>query len=177
VPSATSTSDPSPTPVAAAKSSSGSSSKNTGRIVGIAVGAGVAGLLLLASLIFLCVRHRKKKELRRLSDAQAWNGPTSELTYEGPTGDPLYANRYRIQKDASSNRYTAQRDSGISHSSSSTPLGLQTQGLPPHMKDVGGRFPPPPPLASKFHRPEIPQRSPSRVLKGGMFEGVEENRI
>jgi hypothetical protein len=100
----------------------------------------------------------------------------TELTYEGPTGDPLYANRYRIQKDASSNRYTTQRNSGISQSSSSTPLGLQTQNLPTHAEDVGDRFPTPPPV-TKSHRPEIPQRSPSRVLKGGMFEGLEEDRV
>jgi hypothetical protein len=94
----------------------------------------------------------------------------TELTYEGPTGDALYANRYRIQKDVGSNRYTAQRDSGISQTSSN-PLGLQTQGLSTHTEDVGSRFPSTPPTVSKSHRPEIPQRSPSRVLKGGMFEG------
>ena len=92
----------------------------------------------------------------------------SGLSYEGPTGEALYANRYTMRKDPDSNKFTAQNDSMVSQSSSGSPMAVQN--LPTHMEYVQEIYRTPPPVPQSNNRPEIPQRSPSRVLPGFMFE-------
>jgi hypothetical protein len=97
------------------------------------------------------------------------------LAYEDPTGDQFYANRYKIQKDANSNRYTTHRDSVVSRSSNGSVLAIQTHGLPTHFEDAGARFHKTTPPVAQGYRPDIPRRSPSRGINGGRVENFGDS--
>ncbi|CAG8949040.1 hypothetical protein HYFRA_00002168 [Hymenoscyphus fraxineus] len=115
---------------------SSSSSKlplSIGAIVGIAVG-GFALLLLLSTLVFCCIRSQKEKKRKRLSIA---NTPMQGLTYEGPTGEALYANRYHMTREVGSGRYKVERDSGMSHTDGS-PLSAQDESVSPLSRTGSG---------------------------------------